>query len=227
MLSTSNPYVDNLHSSFAPFKEAVQINDRGFLMKAGSAPIRLQSALDQSVAGAQEDGGDAPWLALPLAVTNLVNFVQFDAEFTSASAAEGLFTVWWNTNQIGTLDERVTEAALQTYRFALPGALSNGLYTLSFRLDLYGEIASSISVTNIATGFFGVTQPIDLSALSSQTGGAILRLTAAAGYSYLLESSTNLVNWAPAAVLINTNGTVLFEPEAPISSRQFYRALLP
>jgi hypothetical protein len=121
----------------------------------------------------------------------------------------------------------VTDAGRKTCRFPLPGALTNGLYTLSFRLDLYGEAASSINVTNIATGFFGVTQPINLTASSNQTGRPILQLTATPGYSYLLEASTNLLNWSPAALLINTNGTVLFAPERPIPQHQFYRALLP
>src|SRR5665213_2676219 len=60
------------------------------------------------------------WLAVGVRVTNAVNFVQFDAAFTDANSAQGLLTVYWNTNQIGMVDERVATTNLQTYRFELP-----------------------------------------------------------------------------------------------------------
>ncbi|HUZ06866.1 MAG TPA: hypothetical protein VMV89_05190 [Candidatus Paceibacterota bacterium] len=59
------------------------------------------------------------------------------------------------------VDERVAATNSQTYRFELPGTVSGGLYTLSFRLDSFTN-SSSIAVTNVATGFVGVTQPITL-----------------------------------------------------------------
>lgn len=50
----------------------------------------------------------------------------------------------------------------------------------------------------------------------------------AAGFNCLLQSSTNLVNWTPSALLLNTNGTVLFtDSSATDSAQRFYRALLP
>ena len=163
-----------------------------------------------------------------MTITNNVNFIQFEAGFTDTNAAEGLLTVYWNTNQIGMLDERVALAGLQTYRFVLPAAVSEGLYTLSFRLDVFTN-ASSIAITNVATGFVGITQPIRLDMLSmGSNNAAIVRLTAAPGYNYLMQSSTNLTSWTPAALLVNTNGTVLFaDPAATNSSQRFYRAVMP
>jgi hypothetical protein len=206
---------------------AVTVSGGGFGLKGGPAPILPQSVSKQRAAAAQQIPPGAAWLAVSLPVTNAVNFVQFEAEFTSLGAAEGLFTVWWNTNQIGVLDERVTDSGLQTYRFPLPNALTNGLYTLSFRLDTFNETTSSIVVTNIATGFFGVTNAINLVASLDLTGRPVLQLTGASGYSYLLEASTNLLNWSPAALLVSTNGRVLFAPEGAISKQQFYRAIVP
>ena len=56
----------------------------------------------------------------------------------------------------------------------------------------------------------------------------ISKLTGAAGFHYLLQSSTNLVNWTPSAWLLNTNGTVLFtDSSATHSAQRFSRALLP
>ena len=162
-----------------------------------------------------------------VAVTNAVNFVQFDAGFTSTDEAEGLLTVFWNTNQIGMVDERVASPGLQTYRFTLPSTVASGIYTLSFRLDSF-ENSSSIAVTNVATGFVGVTQPITLGVSLDTNGAPILQLTGASGFNYLVQSSTNLVNWTPAALLLNTNGTVLFaDPAATNSGARFYRALMP
>jgi len=166
------------------------------------------------------------WLAVGVTITNAVNFVQFDADFTDTNAAEGLLTIYWNTNQVGMVDERVAETNLQTYRFALPGTMTSGLYTLSFRLDSFVN-SSSIAVTNLATGFVGVTQPITLG-ISLTNGVPLLQLTAATNFTYLIQSSTNLVNWTPTALLLNTNGTAQFTDSAVTNSdARFYRATLP
>lgn len=171
---------------------------------------------------------DPAWLALGLAVTNPVNFVQFDGDFTDTNASEGLLSVYWNTNQIGMVDERVTLPGLQTYRFSLPGTTTNGLYALSFRLDSF-TTDSSMTVTNVTTGFVGITQPIVLNMLLMGSNNTpVLKLTAAPGYNYLMQSSTNLADWVPTALLVNTNGTVLFaDPAVTNSGARFYRALMP
>jgi hypothetical protein len=170
------------------------------------------------------------WLAVGVEVSNTVNFVQFDAAFTSTNAlAEGLLTVYWNTNQIGMVDERVSSTNLQSYRFALPGLLTNGLYTLSFRLDPSSNITPSVTVTNVKTGFSGVAQPILLGmSLAASNNTPLLMLSGASNYNYLVQSSTNLTDWTATALLVNTNGTVFFaDPAATNFSHRFYRATLP
>lgn len=165
------------------------------------------------------------WLAVGVTVTNAVNFVQFDAGFTDTNAAQGLLTVYWNTNQVGMVDERVASTNLQTYRFTLPNTVSSGLYTLSFRLDSFDN-SSTIAVTNVATGFVGVTQSITLD-ISLTNGVPLVRLTGPPGYNYLLQASTNLMDWTSAALMANTNGTVVFIDAAVTNySRRFYRAVL-
>jgi hypothetical protein len=159
-------------------------------------------------------------------ITNMVNCVQFDAGFTDTNTAQGFLTVYWNTNEIGMVDERVASAGLQTYRFGLPGTVTTGLYALSFRLDSFDN-SSSITVTNIATGFVGLTQPVTLG-VSLTNNAPLVRLTAATNFTYLVQSSTNLVDWTPAAVLLNTNGTAQFiDSAATGSSARFYRAVVP
>ena len=54
-----------------------------------------------------------------------------------------------------------------------------------------------------------------------------LQLTGPSGYSYLVQTSTNLMNWTPTALLANTNGTVWFVDSAVTNfNRKFYRAML-
>ena len=126
-------------------------------------------------------------------------------------------------------DERVASTNLQSYRFALPGVLTNGLYTLSFRLDPTTNTASSVTVTNVKTGFSGIEQPIRLGmSLAASNNTPLLMLSGAPNYNYLVESSTNLTDWTATALLVNTNGTVLFaDPAVTNFSRQFYRATRP
>jgi hypothetical protein len=170
------------------------------------------------------------WLALGVRVTNTINFVRFDSGFTDTNGSQGLMTVYWNTNQIGLIDERVATSGMQTYRFPLPAPpVSSGLYTLSFRLDVFTNTESSVTVTNVATGFVGITQPISLNMLLMGSNNTpVLKLAAAPGYNYLVQSSTNLVDWSPTALLVNTNGAVLFaDPAVTNRGARFYRAMMP
>jgi hypothetical protein len=86
-----------------------------------------------------------------------------------------------------------------------------------------------MTVTNVTTGFVGITQPIVLNMLLMGSNNTpVLKLTAAPGYNYLMQSSTNLADWVPTALLVNTNGTVLFaDPAVTNSGARFYRALMP
>jgi hypothetical protein len=172
---------------------------------------------------------DGPaWLAVGVPITNSVNFVQLDAAFIDGNTAEGLLTVYWNTNQLGMVDERTASVGLQTYRFMLPDTVTNGLYTLSFRLDAFNPVTSSITVTNVATGFLGLTTPATLGMQLGTNGRPVLQLTGAAGYNYLLQSSPDLVNWIPTAFLTNSNGTVSFaDPTCTNCAARFYRAIVP
>ncbi|MCU0785595.1 MAG: DNRLRE domain-containing protein [Verrucomicrobia bacterium] len=211
---TQNPFPFNLNAS-------LQIN----ALPSGTS----LDGVSFSGAGFSLTTHSPSWLAVGVTVSNTVNFVQFDAGFTSTNEADGLLTVYWNTNQIGMVDERVSSTNLQSYRFALPGALTNGLYTLSFRLDPMTNFTSSVTITNVKTGFTGVGEPIRLDMLLAASNNTpLLMLSGASNYNYLVQSSTNLTDWTTTALLVNTNGTVFFaDPAVTNSSRRFYRATLP
>jgi len=204
---------------------AAVVNGAGFVLHSiWSALPLLRSG---GVHPLDEISANTPaWLAVGVTVTNAVNFVQFDARFTDTNAAQGLLTVYWNTNQVGMVDERVASAGAKTYRFSLPGTVTSGLYTLSFRLDSFDN-SSSIAVTNVATGFAGLTQPITLG-ISRASGSNQLTLNGPSNYNYLVQSSSNLVDWIPVAIVPNTNGAAVFsDPAATNYSRRFYRAVSP
>jgi len=168
------------------------------------------------------------WLAVGLPVSSAVNFVEFDSRFTSTNGAEGLLSVYLNTNQLGIVDERVVSPEFQKYRFPLQGLRTNGLYTLSFRLDAFNSTVSSLIITNLKTGWAGPSQPIVLNASISTNTGILIQLTAPLGYTYVIQSSTNLSDWAVAGLLFNTNGTAAFV-DTGLTNRtgRFYRVLLP
>jgi hypothetical protein len=173
--------------------------------------------------------GTAAWLSIGVPITNRVNFVSFDAQFASAAGAAGLLTVYWNTNQIGMVDESVTLAGWHSYTFALPAGFEAGHYALGFSLDPFTNVVSSVTVTNVSTGYAGLTNPIALSATYSVSNATpVFTLTADAGFNYLVQASTNLIDWTPFAVLVNTNGAVQFvDPASTNLSRRFYRAVSP
>lgn len=162
-------------------------------------------------------------------VTNKVNFVSFDAQFTSAAGAAGLFTVYWNTSQIGVVDESVTLPGMHSYTFALPAAFEAGNYALGFSLNAFTNVVSSLTVTNVSTGYSGPINPIALTATSSVSSATpVLSLSADAGFNYLIQTSTNLVDWMPFATLVNSNGVVQFtDPGATNQARGYYRAVVP
>jgi hypothetical protein len=197
-------------TAFAPLGQA------GFQL--GRSPFRLHGG-----------AADAPvWLAVAVEATNRVNYVQFEAAFTGNPPGEGLLSVYWNTNRIGFLDERVDAGPSRTWQFELPGEYAPGVYTLSFQLDLFGGRDSTVSVTNVALGFAGLSEPARLAWAGWTTNGLpVLTLSAPAPSTFQVQSSTNLADWEGVAWLVNTNGTVVFtDPAATNAAPRFYRAVL-
>jgi hypothetical protein len=97
--------------------------------------------------------GSPVWITSLVIVDKPVNLLSFQADFTSATGAEGLLGVYWGYQPIGTIDERYVLEGMQDYVFALPGTSDPGTYQLSFRLDPYTDTASNVLIDNVATGF--------------------------------------------------------------------------
>ncbi len=169
------------------------------------------------------------WLVTVLPITNKVNFVSLETQFSSASGAEGLLSVYWETNVIGSIDERVALPGVRQYMFPIPETATNGTRALGFRLDAFSVFQSSVTVTNVALGFVGIKDPFSLLFTDTSFNGLpVLQLTGPSGFNYRVESSTNLVTWSAIAILVNTNGIVRFvDPNSGNATANFYRAVAP
>ena len=168
------------------------------------------------------------WMAATIPITNEVNLVLLEAKFLS-SGAEGLLSVYFGTNVLGSVDERVTLSGVHGYSFPLPETNASGERMLGFRLDAFSAIQSSVLVTNVMFGFVGVRKPFSLSFTGAILNGLpILQLTGPSGFNYRVETSADLVNWSTLAILVNTNGIVRFtDPTSKNTTARFYRAVVP
>ena len=177
----------------------------------------------------QHKTGSPAWLATFLTISNDVNLVTFDAEFQSTNTtSQGLLSVYWDGNTIGSIDERVVQGGFQHYTFKFPTAPSNSMHMLGFRLDTFTNMQSVITLTNVTTTADGVTQPFTLSIVGSTNGSLMYQLGGQAGFEYTVQASTNLFDWTVIASLLNTNGTVQFyDKNATNYSQRFYRAVAP
>ena len=98
-----------------------------------------------------------------------------------------------------------------------------------FRLDAFGSVQSSVTVTNVALGFAGIRDPFSLSLIGrGNNGQPVLQLTGPLGFNYRVETSTNLVDWATMVILVNANGIVRFiDSSTNTVTSRFYRAVAP
>lgn len=107
------------------------------------------------VAGSQvalQIGSPASFGAL-IQPDNAVNFITFEADFTSGLGSEGLLSVYWDEVLVGVVDERFVLDGMQEYIFDLPDTFDPSAYTLAFRLDPFTDVASSVLIDNVSTGF--------------------------------------------------------------------------
>jgi len=104
----------------------------------------------------------------------------------------------------------------------------------------YGQSTVPTNLSGVIALAGGYAYNLALKAQSPSGGGTLrlamlppgtnglpqLELTGPAGYAYLVEGSTNLVDWAPRVLLVNSNGTTRFvDPGETITLRRFYRAV--
>jgi hypothetical protein len=110
--------------------------------------------------------GSPVWISSLVDIDKNANFLNFYAEFTSDSGADGLLTIYWDGTLIGTLDEQNALSGRALYSFAFPSDYEAGDYSVAFRLDPYTDVQSSIDIDGIGVGYFeAVPEPASLSML--------------------------------------------------------------
>ena len=117
--------------------------------------------------------GSPVWISMLLDVEEAVNFVTFDADFTSDAGAEGLLALYWDETFFGLIDERYASDDLENYLFMLPGTFDAGTYSFVLRLDSYTDIDSGLFVDNIRTGL-AVPEPSAFIMLGMGTVGLLV-----------------------------------------------------
>jgi hypothetical protein len=176
--------------------------------------------------------GSPAWLSIVPTNTDPVNLISFDANYTSTGAgAAGMLSVLWDSETIGTIDERTVGQGVAHYALHFSVTESNSTHVLSFRLDPFTNVQSTVVITNAVLSQQGVTQPFSLSSTTNTLNSAIVwQLTGQAGFDYGLQASTNLAstNWTQIATLQNTNGVVTFSDQDSTNyPMRFYRAVAP
>jgi hypothetical protein len=184
----------------------------------------------------------------PAGTTNGNNFNASKEQSEPDHADEiGGHSVWykWTAPTNGPIVFDTSGSALDTLLAVYTGSQLNNLSLVA--ANHYGGIilesrldfsATAGTVYRIAVdGFDGAqwtfrlnwhsqTQPRFVS-IARISAGALLTLTGAAGDRYEIQTTSDLVNWAPLFSLTNATGTVQFtDPSATSITHRFYRALL-
>jgi hypothetical protein len=92
------------------------------------------------------------WINFQISTTTPANFISFDLAFTGEPGAAGLLTMYVNGTKCGVVDEPYTLPGSQHYALPTPGELAPGEHFLSFRLDHFNAMTSSVTIQNVATG---------------------------------------------------------------------------
>lgn len=172
--------------------------------------------------------GSPVWIVTSGVSTNVINTVSFDATFGSLTGSEGLLTVYWKSNIVGSIDQRYVQDGFQHYSFQFPKNISNESYSLGFRLDPFTKIQSVVIVTNVIVSVSGVSEPFLLKPTGNTSDSYSLQLIGQKGFEYRIQSSDDLFDWKTIAVIVNTTGSVQFiDTDTTGSSRRFYRAIVP
>ncbi len=201
---------------------------------ASTVGFSVESTIESSASNVETTYGvasliDGPpaWVATVVTPTNAVNQLSFDAEFTSASGAHGLLSVYWDTNLLGFIDEAEVQSGLQHHIMAFPIASAGTSHVLGFHLDPFALLSSSISMTNIMVGWAGVTQRPTLS-VAGLTNGLIVFQLSGQEDNYEIQATTNLLstNWIDVALIANTADTAEFTDQSSTNYlMRFYRAI--
>ena len=99
--------------------------------------------------------GEPAWIILRLQLDRPINFVQVNAEFLSDPGARGLVTVYFDGVESAFIDEQYVPDDFNLFGFNAPQELSAGAHSIAIRVDSFSEVPTSVSISDIQTGFAG------------------------------------------------------------------------
>jgi hypothetical protein len=135
-------------------------------------------------------------------------------------------------NRLGLLYPAINETNAAIY-YTLDGSLpatNSLLYSAPFNLTNSATVSASAFETNyvnsVAASALFLLQPVRFSSETFSNGLFQLQFIGAAGSNYVLQASTNLVNWTPMATnAATTNGIIFVDPNSGNYPDRFYRAI--
>jgi probable HAF family extracellular repeat protein len=208
------------------FSPAVLGNGINFL---GSSTLESTTGtIEKFINSLKLTSGSPVWIAKVITDIDTLNSVVFDAEFTSASGAHGLLSIYWDTNMIGLIDEGAVLPGIQRYTLSFPNAVANSSHIFGIHLDPFTEVHSSIVITNVVFGFAGVSQQPVLTVTTNTNGGLLVYQLSGQNATYSIQVNSDLTstNWVDIALLSNTNGIVNFVDQNSVNYPcRFYRAV--
>ncbi len=135
--------VDYLNDPYATGEECVvDVNEDGSLDFQTCIVVAAQGGFTVELG----------WITVLVELEENANAAQFDVEFVSEHGAEGLLSVYWDGELLGSIDERFAAEGLATHTFGLPDEVQAGAHSLAFRLDGFTEVPSNAIVAIVSTG---------------------------------------------------------------------------
>jgi hypothetical protein len=201
----------------------------GFIMQTIGVPTAdvKRSAAAQVAASPSSSG--STWGSFAISGTGAFNLVSFNLSFSGASSGSGVISIYWNGSILGTIDEANALPGTQAYTFPVTQSGNSQGDILTFRLDNFGSAPSIASVTDVKTGFYGYGGPLSLTVSGNPASQINLNLSAGSGGEYLIETSTDMVDWTALSGVSMESGTTVSipDPDSVNYSQRFYRAVTP
>jgi hypothetical protein len=141
-------YVPNYSSS-----DDIYIEGTKFTLVSGEL-ISPQQMLTTATESTSLTPSDISWMSVMLDVNEPANALSFDCEFASSSGRQGILEVYWKDELIGSVDERYAFAGTQNYIYLLPKLYQSGQHKLAFKLAVFNDTASSLSINNFRLIFY-------------------------------------------------------------------------
>jgi hypothetical protein len=214
-LSTIPGATTNLPAATLLFNDATGTNTLSVQSFApsfnGLFPVQVNSFVPKGVSGL-----DA---SMRVTMTNLTSTSQTGA--LNISLADNKGNVVTNYSQLFS----VSGSAGTNLNFILSGTLPPGSYTLTASLNMNGgsgQVLAGVYIVPLAPVMlgFGPTPIFTANGLNLMLQGPI-------SSNYLVEASSDLVNWSPTLYFSSTNSPFYFnDPTATNYTQRFYRAIL-